>query len=286
MLNAIIEGIIGRIKGDRGYRIAGDYTQRQLVTVLWHRGWQVIRGLPLRARPDVRGVVLRGRRVVVEHARQLAAGPGLVLEDGAHVNALSRDGIILGRNVTIARGASLVCTGVLSRIGIGIRLGDRSAIGAGSFLGGQGGIVIGDDVIMGPGVRIFSENHRYDSLHEPIRAQGEARAAVRIEDDCWIGSGATILAGVTIGTGCVVAAGAVVTRHVPAWSVAAGVPARVVRSRRPAEEARPDDDRRRRHRGRGRAVGGDRAMRAEETDEQPCVAEREPTCRQKWNEHT
>ena len=112
-------------------------------------------------------------------------------------------------------------------------------MGAASFLGGQGGIVIGTDVIMGPGVRIFSENHRTDAMDRPIRAQGVTRATVRIDDDCWIGAGATILAGVTIGTGSVVAAGAVVTHDVPPWSVVAGVPARVVRSRSPETRANP-----------------------------------------------
>ena len=120
---------------------------------------------------------------------------------------------------------------MLAELGEGITIGDRSAVGAGSFLGGQGGIWIGRDVIMGPGVRIFSENHNYGDVEQPIRAQGQTRAAVAIDNDCWIGGGATILAGVTIGRGSVIAAGAVVTRDVPEYSVAGGVPARVLRSR-------------------------------------------------------
>jgi acetyltransferase-like isoleucine patch superfamily enzyme len=205
--------------------------------VLWHRGRQVLRGLPLRAHArDVRGLVFRGRRVVVEHGYQLRAGAGLILEDGVHVGALSRDGISLGSNVTVGRGAVLACTGVLAELGVGITIGDRSAVGAGSFLGGQGGIVIGADVLLGPGVRIFSENHAHDALDRPIRAQGQRRAPVTIADDCWFGAGATILAGVTIGTGCVIAAGAVVTRDVPRYSIVAGVPARVIRSRDERED--------------------------------------------------
>jgi acetyltransferase-like isoleucine patch superfamily enzyme len=186
----------------------------------------------------VRGAVFRGRYVVVEHAYSLTSGPGLILEDGVLIHALSRDGISLGRNVTIARGATLTCTGVLAELGVGIRIGDRCAVGAGSFLGGQGGISVGSDVIMGPAVRIFSENHNHESIDRPIREQGQTRARVTIEDDCWLGSGVTILAGVTIGRGSVIAAGAVVTRDVPSFSVAGGVPARVLRSRRPEEDSR------------------------------------------------
>ena len=240
ILKSIVERLVGGSKRDEDYRLAGDYTDAQLARVLVHRGRQFARGIPLRVRGNVRGPVFRGRRVVIEHAAQLAAGPGLVLEDAVHLNALGSGGISLGRTVTIARGASLVCTGVIARPGVGIRIGDRSAIGAGSFLGGQGGIVVGNDVIMGPGVQIFSENHRYDLLDRPIREQGEVRAAVRIGNDCWIGGGATVVAGVTIGNGCVIGARAVVTKDLPPFSIAVGVPARVIRSRRPDEAPAPE----------------------------------------------
>jgi acetyltransferase-like isoleucine patch superfamily enzyme len=226
--------LVARVKREPAYRIAGEYTDRQLVVVLWHRGRQFVRGLPLRVRAaGVRGSVFSGRRVVVEHAGQLSATGALVLGDGVCLDALSIEGIALGHAVTVARGATLTCTGVLAAPGVGIRVGNRSAIGAGSMLAGQGGIRIGDDVILGPGVRIFSENHDFDALDRPIRAQGQTRAMVTIENDCWVGAGATILAGVTIGTGSVIAAGAVVTRDVPALSVVAGVPARIIKLRQP-----------------------------------------------------
>jgi serine acetyltransferase len=241
ILQSFVETIVGGIKANPDYRIANNYNNAQLATILWHRGRQVVRGIPLRMRaPRVHGVVLRGRRVVVEHARQLVSGPGLILEDAVFVNALSVDGIVLGHNVTIARAATLLCTGVIAELGVGIRIGSRSAVGAGSFLGGQGGIAIGDDVIMGPGVRIYSENHRFDGNSRPIREQGVVREAVTIGNNCWIGGGVTILAGVCIGAGSVIAAGSVVPRSIPELSVAAGVPARVVRSRQPAETMDPE----------------------------------------------
>lgn len=246
-LQRAVERLVSRLKGDPGYRIGATYATSQLTIVLWHRGRQWLRGLPLRWRASgVSGVVLRGRRVVVEHARQLTAGAGLILEDGVFLNALSRRGIVLGKNVTIARGAVLTCTGVLADIGEGIRIGDRSAVGAGSFLAGQGGIEIGDDVLLGPSVHIFSENHVTDADERPIRTQGVERRGVRIGNDCWLGGGVTVVAGVTIGAGCVIGAGAVVASDIPPFTFAAGVPARVIRSRQrgdstPIPHALPTD---------------------------------------------
>jgi acetyltransferase-like isoleucine patch superfamily enzyme len=227
-----VERLVAKLKGDPAYRIQSDYTDAQLVRVLWYRAGQWARGWPLRLTASaVRGAVFRGRRVVIEHAAGLTAGAGLILEDGVHINALSRDGVVLGRNVTIAKNAILTCSGVLAEMGTGISIGDRSAVGAGSFIGGQGGVSVGNDVIMGPGVRIFSENHGFESTDRPIRAQGVSRRGVTIANDCWIGASVTIVDGVAIGAGCVIAAGAVVTSDIPAGSVAAGVPARVVRAR-------------------------------------------------------
>lgn len=241
MLRRTVERIVARLKREPGYRLASALDDRQLAAVVWHRGWQVMRGISLRLRNrQVHGVVLRGRRVVVEHAYQFRSGPSLILEDDVTINALSREGVQLGRNVTIARRAILTCTGVLAELGVGITIGDRCAVGAGSFLGGQGGIAIGRDVIMGPAVRIFSENHRFDAMDVPIRDQGTERAPVEVGDDCWIGAGATIVAGVRVGEGSVIAAGAVVTHDVPPFSVVGGVPARVIRSRR-REVPRGDD---------------------------------------------
>ena len=93
-------------------------------------------------------------------------------------------------------------------------------------------IEIGDNVIMGPRINLLAENHGFDRTDVPIKEQGVRRSFIKIEDDCWIGLNAVILQGVTLGHGCIVGAGAVVTKSVPPWSIAVGVPARVV-GRRP-----------------------------------------------------
>ena len=234
-----VERVIALLKNDSSYRLNSTYGTRELLAVCFQRATQIVRGFFLRLRlGKVKGIVFCGRNVIVEHAYNLRADPSLILEDNVHINALGFEGISLGRNVTIAESAILICTGVLLNKGVGIRIGDYSAIGAQSFLGGQGGIRMGNNVIIGAGTRIFSENHNFQDENIPIRMQGETRKGVVIEDDCWIGASVTILDGVTIRQGTVVAAGAVVTKDTPANSVIAGVPASFLKSRSACQESR------------------------------------------------
>lgn len=230
-MKSLIEKIIGKLKNDPSYKLAENFSSRQLYYISWYRLIQIIRGSFIKLRISSSGITFCGQRVVIQHGYQIKAGKNLILEEGVHINALSENGIMLGNNVTIAKYSVLSCTGVIANKGIGIVIGNNSAIGAQSFLGGQGGIKIGDDVIIGPQVKIFSENHNYDKADVLIRKQGESRRGVAIGNNCWIGAGAIILDGVSIATGCVVAAGSVVTKSIPANSIAAGVPARIIKSR-------------------------------------------------------
>ncbi|MBS1505293.1 MAG: acyltransferase [Bacteroidetes bacterium] len=230
-MRRLIEKIIALLKGDPAYRLDTTYSFRQLFFIVWYRMGQVARGFFIKIRISASGIIFGGRGVIVQHAYQVRAGKNLILEEGVFINALSENGIILGDNVTIAKMAILSCTGVIANKGVGISIGNNSAVGAQSFLGGQGGINIGNDVIMGPQVKIFSENHNYAQLDVIIRKQGESRKGVTIGDNCWIGAGVTILDGVVIEAGCVIAAGAVVTKSVPANSIVAGVPAKIIQTR-------------------------------------------------------
>ena len=88
----------------------------------------------------------------------------------------------------------------------------------------QGGIVIGDDVLIGHNVVLATLDHEIDS-----DTRGLVPAPIRIENKVWIGSGAIITKGVMIGEGSIVAAGAVVTKDVPARVIVGGVPAKVIK---------------------------------------------------------
>ena len=89
-----------------------------------------------------------------------------------------------------------------------------------------GGIIIEDDVMIGPKVSIITENHPVN----PNERKVLDLKSVNVKRNAWIGANATILPGVTIGENSVVAAGAVVTKDVPANTVVAGIPAKVIKN--------------------------------------------------------
>ena len=110
-----------------------------------------------------------------------------------------------------------------------VRIGNGCLIGRGTAIVGHLSIDIGDDVFFGMNVYVTDQNHGYASVDEPIGRQLPTESPVRIGRGSWIGSGVVVLPGATIGDNVVVAANSVVRGELPDRSVAAGVPARVVR---------------------------------------------------------
>ncbi|MEM7038820.1 MAG: acyltransferase, partial [Bacteroidota bacterium] len=144
------------------------------------------------------------------------------------------EGLEIGDNSGIGAFSRLIVSMDYSAPGKCIRIGRNVGIGEYAYLGGAGGLEIGDDCIVGQYFSCHPENHNFNDPTEAIRQQGVTRKGIRIGRNCWIGSKVTVLDGVEIGEGCVIAAGAVVTKSMPAHSVIGGVPARVLRSRFPS----------------------------------------------------
>lgn len=120
--------------------------------------------------------------------------------------------------------------GVFFGNGRGIIIGDESGIGINSRI--QGPLTIGNYVMMGPEVIIYTKNHKTSSKDIPMLNQGITDPQeVIIEDDVWIGARAIILPGVRIGKGSIVAAGAVVSKDVEPYAIVGGVPAKKIKSR-------------------------------------------------------
>lgn len=118
-----------------------------------------------------------------------------------------------------------------------IEYGERVSIGSNVFINadflaiGSGRVTIGNNVLIGPGARLYTVNHSLDI--DLRRAGWEIGLPITIEDDVWLGGSVIICPGVTIGRGSVVGAGSVVTKDVPPGVVVGGNPARIVRTIEP-----------------------------------------------------
>lgn len=189
---------------------------------LWHRIWF----------KRSKGIVLVGKGARIIHSAKLSVGENFIAEEYCEINCLSVRGINLGDKVTIGTHALIRPTGKYGgEIGMGLTIGNNSNIGPFSYIGCSGMITIGNNVMMSPRVSIYAENHNFSTVDIPMKEQGVTRKDIIIEDDCWIAANSIVLAGVTIGRGSIIAAGSVVTNNIPPYSIAAGVPAKVVKSR-------------------------------------------------------
>ncbi|MCG2618074.1 acyltransferase [Terrimonas sp. NA20] len=110
-----------------------------------------------------------------------------------------------------------------------ISIGKDSDIGAFVHIWGNGGVTIGDGVLIASHVVITSLTHSYSG--KQIKNAPTVAAPIHIDNGVWIGAHAVIMPGVTIGEGAVIGAGAIVTSNVPAMAIAVGVPARIIKYR-------------------------------------------------------
>ncbi|MCI5065273.1 acyltransferase [bacterium] len=109
-----------------------------------------------------------------------------------------------------------------------IEIGERCSLNLGVLLDGTGGIQLGHGVRIAPYVCLNTADHGFQDPNTLIADQGFEVAPIVVEDDVWIGSGVQITKGVRIGKGSVIGSGAVVTKDIPPYSIAVGVPCRVV----------------------------------------------------------
>jgi acetyltransferase-like isoleucine patch superfamily enzyme len=195
------------------------------------QSWALLRGSRiLLAGRAPRGMML-GKGARFFNISKIKWGRFLKVGDHVFISGLGKEGIRFGDHVGIGAFSRIVVSTSFNDIGRYIRIGNHVGIGEFAYLGGGGGLTIGDDCIIGQYLSCHPENHLYNNGQELIRHQGVERKGIVIGRNCWIGSKVTILDGVVIGDGCVIAAGAVVTKSIPSGSIIAGVPARVIRRR-------------------------------------------------------
>lgn len=219
--------------GKEEYKVDDMLNFQSLISILIMKSKEVIRGGFLKLMlKESKGLIFLGERVKIKHKHLIKIGKTVSISDNVEINALSKNGVRIGNNVSILRNTIIECTGVMRNLGEGLTIGNHVGIAQNCFIQVRGSVDIGNYVIFGPYVKIFSERHNFEDINTPIVEQGETRLNVRIEDNVWIGANATLLGGVTIGQGSIIGAGAVVTNDVPPFSIVAGVPAKIIKIRK------------------------------------------------------
>jgi len=149
--------------------------------------------------------------------------------------------VALGRYFGFAGEGLIIYPGARIFGAPGLRVGKNCWIGVDNLIQANGGVEMGDDVMLGPGVKIWSVNHVYASVGVPISEQGHEHQPVTIGDRVWIGTDSIILPGTRIGDDVVVSAGSVVGgKRIPSRRIVAGNPARIIGRRDQDDEAGTD----------------------------------------------
>lgn len=226
----IINKILSRIK-KIPYSIDSGIPISYLLSLFISRIIMLIRGSIVFCKKNNSGfkILFVDKNVTIKCASKLTLGKYCSIGRNSYIDALSKDGIFFGNNVSVGKNTTIECTGSLTFLGKGLRVGNNVGLGTHGFFGAAGGIEIGDDTILGNFVSIHSENHNFKDLSTPIRLQGVNQIGIKIGKECWIGAKATILDGTIIGNHCVVSAGAVVRGKYPNNCVIGGVPSRILK---------------------------------------------------------
>ena len=175
--------------------------------------------------------VFLGKSVEFFNKKNIVIGNNVNIGNFVKLYALGREALTIGNNVNIGSFSQIVISTTFNDLGKYIKIGNNVGIGEFSYLGGAGGLEIGNDTIIGQYFSAHPENHNYEDKGLLIREQGVNRKGIKIGSNCWIGSKVTILDGVTIGDNCIVAAGAVVTQSFRENVLIGGVPAKILKER-------------------------------------------------------
>lgn len=190
---------------------------------------------PLLLGASGRGVIF-GQGVVLRHPHKVRLGDGVTLDDLVVLDAKggTNRGIDVGRGAFLGRGTILSCKDGDITLGAHANLGFHCEIFSGSS------VSVGEHALFAAQVYLVGGGHEFEAAGAAVIEQPRTSRGIRLGDNVWLGTGAKVLDGVRIGRDVVVGAGAVVNADLPDGAIAAGVPARVLRSRGDAAAGRSE----------------------------------------------
>ena len=168
-----------------------------------------------------------GQNVMLRHPHKVHLGDGVIVDDNCLLDAkgANNEGITIGDGVFLGRNTILSCKDGDIVLDDGVNIGFNSQISSGSS------VRVGKDGLLASYCYLIGGGHESGDPGQPFQEQRAASHGIVLEDNVWLGAGVKVLDGVTIGADSMIGAGAVVAEDIPARSVAAGLPARVLRQR-------------------------------------------------------
>lgn len=223
MIKTIVQKLLQ--KSGKTYTVDPNIPSRLFYNMLLSRGIMMIRGFLKTGQK-----VFIGSNTKILNRSNISFGKSVTIGSYCEIDGYASEKVILGDCVKIGSYSKLLSTSHFSKYGKGLVMGSNSAIGDFTHFGAPGGIIVGNDVIMGSYISFHSENHNFSDTSKLIREQGVSSKGIILGNNIWVGAKVTFLDGCEIGDNSVVAAGAVVTGKFPKNSIIGGVPARVIKN--------------------------------------------------------
>jgi acetyltransferase-like isoleucine patch superfamily enzyme len=168
-----------------------------------------------------------GCGVKILNPQYVSLGDNVSIDDHCTLMARSERGIALQEGARLKYGVYLDTESAEGYI----EIGKRVYIGTGCCLHGHKGLEIGDDTLFAQNITITPYSHKFEELGKTIISQGGHSRKITIGRDCYLGMSVSVVYSADIGEGSVIGAGSVVVKTIPPFSVAVGVPAKVMRKR-------------------------------------------------------
>ena len=169
-----------------------------------------------------------GRNVVIRHPQNIIIGDFVTIDDNCIIDGrgAGAKGFIIEDQVIINRNCML-----LAKTGH-IKLGKRTSLGANSVIVSMSGVELGEAVLTAGNCYLSAGAYQFENLEIPVMDQDAfSKGPIIVGKNSWLGTSATILDGIKIGEGAVIGAGAVVTKDIPDFAIAVGLPAKVYKIR-------------------------------------------------------
>jgi acetyltransferase-like isoleucine patch superfamily enzyme len=209
----------------------GNFSNLDFLRIAFSRFFKLIRGiLFLLIRLNKPKYFFLSRKSKLVGFEKMKFRNSTSIGENVKISSIGSKAFYFGNNFSIRDYSIIDAFGSIKKESGELVIGDNVGISEFCYFAIRGNLSIGNDVIIGPGVKIFTENHSFDIKNMNFRLQEEIRKDVIIGNNVWIGANSTILSGVNIGSNVVIAAGSVVNKNIESNCIYAGVPAKFIKN--------------------------------------------------------